>query len=88
MAAALPSVEVSWGNLQWYGPNWTVPSDDTTAGQWYVGDTSNNSPSAVGAVAEGFHSVAEGSSPSNSYQSWGSTKATWGMCFITVLVPY
>ena len=88
MAARSPSIEASWNNPNWYGYGWGVPSDNTTAGQWYVGDTSNNSPSAVGAVAEGFHSVAEGSSPSNSYQSWESTKATWGMHFITVLVPY
>ena len=95
MAARSPSIEASWNNANWYGSGWGVSSDNTTAGQWYVGDTSTNSSSAFGYIAEGIQSVAEGSqnvaegsSSSNSYQSWGSTKATWGMCFITVLIPY
>ena len=88
MAVRSPSIEASWNNANWYGSGWGVSSDNTTAGQWYVGDTFTNSSNAFGHIAEGSQSVVEGSSSSNSYQSWGSTKATWGMCFITVLILY
>ena len=78
MAAALPSVEASWGNSQWYGPNWTVPSDDTTAGQWYIDDASTNPASVFYRHAEGLQNDSSVEVSRNSYQSWGSTKATWG----------
>ena len=78
MAAALPSVEVSWGNLQWYGPNWTVPSDDTTAGQWYIDDASTNPASVFRRHAEGLQNDSSIEVSRNFYQSLGFIKATWG----------
>ena len=78
MAAASPSVEASWGNSQWYGPNWTVPSDDTTAGQWYIDDVSTHPASVFCHHVEGLRNDSSVEVSRNFYQSWGSTKATWG----------
>jgi hypothetical protein len=42
VVAALPSVEVSWGDASWGSPGWNTSSVDATAGQWHVDDTSVN----------------------------------------------
>jgi hypothetical protein len=75
----LPTLEASWGTLDWQGQEWGLSPTSPTVGQWAVDNSASDANIAQTDVLELIEcNWVVHATGNRSYTSWSSVQATWG----------